>query len=172
MPSIPTLHLAIARGDESTAQRLIDNRANVNEQTRYGATPLFIACLKPSLKMVEKLLDNRADVNKATTENEAPLHACVFGGEYCKHSQKEEKPNLLNRMKLRHLGDQYAVEKLIWARADVNKETKNGETPLIQAAYAGNDRIVTLLLDNRADVNRATKDGTTALLAAIAGGKF
>lgn len=41
--SIPSLHLAIARGDESTATRLIDNRADVNEQTNYGATPLFIA---------------------------------------------------------------------------------------------------------------------------------
>lgn len=43
MPSIPSLHLAIARRDDSTAERLIDNRADVNEQTRYGATPLFFA---------------------------------------------------------------------------------------------------------------------------------
>lgn len=41
--SVPTLHLVIARGDNSTAARLIDNRADVNEQTSYGATPLFIA---------------------------------------------------------------------------------------------------------------------------------
>lgn len=43
VPSVPSLHMAIARGDDSTAERLIDNRVNVNEQTSYGATPLFIA---------------------------------------------------------------------------------------------------------------------------------
>lgn len=69
-PAVPSLHMAIARGDESTAERLIDNRADVNEQTRYGATPLFIASLKGSTKMVEKLLDRWADVNKATIEGE------------------------------------------------------------------------------------------------------
>lgn len=77
---MPTLHLAIARGEEATAQRLIDNRADVNEQSRYGATPLFIASLKGSKTMVDKLLDRWADVEKATTEGETALHAAVFGG--------------------------------------------------------------------------------------------
>lgn len=80
MPSIPSLHLAIARGDDSTAERLIDNRAEINEQTRYGATPIFIASLRGNLRMVQKLLDRWADVDKVTIEGEGPLHAAVFGG--------------------------------------------------------------------------------------------
>lgn len=80
VPSVPPLHLAIARGDESTAERLIDNRADVNQQTNYGATPLFIASLKGSTRMVEKLLDRWADVDKATVEGETALHAATFGG--------------------------------------------------------------------------------------------
>lgn len=81
VPAVPSLHSAIARGDDSTADRLIDNRANVNEQTRYGATPLFIASLKGNTRMVEKLLERFAEVDKATVEGETPLHAAVFGGE-------------------------------------------------------------------------------------------
>lgn len=29
------------------------------------------------------------------------------------------------------------IEKLTWRRADINKETKNGDTPLLLAAMAG-----------------------------------
>lgn len=80
-PSVPSLHLAIARGDDSTADRLIDNRAEINEQSRpYGATPLFVASLKGNLRMVEKLLDRFAEVDKATNEGETPLHAAICGG--------------------------------------------------------------------------------------------
>lgn len=99
----------------------------------------------------------------------------------------------LHRMQFQHLGNPDVIEKLINRRADVNKETKKGETPLIQAAYAGirlicyckiklfslsiafvlvgNDRIATLLIDKWADVNRVSKDGTTALMAAVISGK-
>lgn len=83
MPSVPSLHLAIARGEESTAERLIDNRADVNEQTRYGATPLFIASLKGNTRIVEKL--KWADVEKATTEGKLcechliPINRAIFG---------------------------------------------------------------------------------------------
>lgn len=81
-PNEGSLHMAIARGDDSTAERLIDNRADVNEPTpRYGATPLFIASLKGNTRMVQKLLDHFADVDRATIQGETALHAATLGGE-------------------------------------------------------------------------------------------
>lgn len=40
-------------------------------------------------------------------------------------------------MKWTLLGNPDVVDKLLWSRADVNKQTKAGDTPLILASYAG-----------------------------------
>ena len=68
-------------------------------------------------------------------------------------------------------GDEKAVRKLLLAGADVNAPDGKtaGETPLLQAAGAGNFHVVTLLLEKGAKPNAAASHGKTALLAAAHG---
>ena len=58
---------------------------------------------------------------------------------------------------------------LIQKGADVNlKNTKDGLTPLMVAAYNGDMEMVDLLLKSKADVNAADSKGNTPLMIASA----
>jgi ankyrin repeat protein len=57
------------------------------------------------------------------------------------------------------LGKTGVVEFLLKKSASVKVETKDGLTPLTQAAFNGSDEIVPLLLEYGADVNKARGDG-------------
>ena len=54
--------------------------------------------------------------------------------------------------------------------ADVNAVTTNGYTPLILAAYKGQDLAVKQLIGKGADVNTVTNDGYTPLIYAAFNG--
>jgi ankyrin repeat protein len=55
------------------------------------------------------------------------------------------------------------AELLVKAGADVNEETRSGETVLMIAAEHNLDRLVKWLVDRGADVNQADQQGNTAL---------
>jgi ankyrin repeat protein len=55
------------------------------------------------------------------------------------------------------------VEFLLNKGASVKMETKDGLTPLTQAAFNGSDEIVRLLLEHGANVNKSRGDGCTSL---------
>ena len=61
--SIPPLHLALFYKDEAKARDLIEARANVNEKTSYGSTPLYWACQACLAEIVKLLIEKGADVN-------------------------------------------------------------------------------------------------------------
>jgi ankyrin repeat protein len=66
--------------------------------------------------------------------------------------------------------DDVASFLLLAKRADVNRATSDGSTPLMIAASKGHRSAVELLLKQGAEVNRITKNGCSALmLAALAG---
>ena len=54
--------------------------------------------------------------------------------------------------------------------ADINAVTANGYTPLILAAYKGQNSAVKQLIGKGADVNAVTNDGYTALIYAAFSG--
>jgi len=58
------------------------------------------------------------------------------------------------------------VNFLIKNGADVNKEDKNGKTPLMLACGKGYENIVKILIENGANVNKENKNGETPLLLA------
>ena len=71
------------------------------------------------------------------------------------------------------LGNEEIVEYLIsHPKINVNKEDKNGATPLFWACSAGKEEIVKILLkDERVNVNKEDKDGSTPLFIACYNGK-
>lgn len=62
------------------------------------------------------------------------------------------------------------VESLLRQGVTVDSRTATGRTPLMIAAYFGNERVVRLLLGYGADVNAADNRGVTPLMEAVAGG--
>lgn len=134
---------------------LLQQRADVNEVDGNGETALFKAVWQTSLAAVGHLIEARANVNVAeTSHGMTPLWVAVrYGG--AKKDPKEYKGQYLPIMKA-----------LLKARADVNKATKDGLTPMFTAAEYGHMPELKLLLEARADVNKATLDGETPTWAA------
>ena len=60
-------------------------------------------------------------------------------------------------------GDIEAVKQHLAAGVDVNAKDEDGRTPLLHAAYQGNNEIAELLLANGADVNAKNEVDTTPL---------
>mgnify|MGYP001603112759 CR=1 FL=1 len=59
--------------DLEPAPLLISAGANVKAETRYGLTPLYMACLNGDAAMIEKLLAAGADPNTANRAGETAL---------------------------------------------------------------------------------------------------
>jgi outer membrane protein assembly factor BamB len=57
------LMAAARKGDPAAVRKLLDDGADVNARTEYGATALHFACDKGHLEVVKLLIDRQADVN-------------------------------------------------------------------------------------------------------------
>jgi len=76
------LHIAVARGREGVAARLIARGANVNVKTKKdGFTPLHLAAAVGSEHMVEILIANGADLNTKDKHDQTPLALAAQGGQ-------------------------------------------------------------------------------------------
>jgi hypothetical protein len=102
---------------------------------------MFEACYWGKLDLVKKCIIEGADLNHVSFYNKVN-----WNQEY--------------RKKDRETG--------YWHQADPDYwyPSFDGWTPLIVAAYKGDDKIVSLLLNNGADINKKNKDGMTALMVA------
>ena len=58
---------AVRKGDVPAVKALLDNGANVNAKSPYGATPLFFAADRGNTEMVKLLLERGADVDVKDT---------------------------------------------------------------------------------------------------------
>jgi len=63
-------------------------------------------------------------------------------------------------------GNVEVMTQLLHGGFDINLPDETGQTPLIAATLAGQDKVARLLIDSRADVMSRTKKGMTALHAA------
>ena len=63
-------------------------------------------------------------------------------------------------------GNKELVEYLLKNGTYINKENKNGITPLLYSCISGNKELVEYLLKNGADINKENKNGITPLLYA------
>ncbi|MEM4720009.1 MAG: ankyrin repeat domain-containing protein, partial [Candidatus Bilamarchaeaceae archaeon] len=84
---------------------------------------------------------------------------------------KEEKKQLNSKLiEAANTGNAELVKRLIERGADVNAETRFGETVLRYALEKGHTEIAKLLIERGADVNAKNKDGWTALMYALVKG--
>src|SRR3989338_385268 len=146
------LHLAACNDNLELVKLLLRKDADANVQDRNGWTPPHIAAAAGQF-LVCQLLLHVEDIDAAALNKDgtSPLHYLV------RHSiqshQKNDYVNLLNQM----------LEK----GAELNTQTKHGESPLHQAALHGNTEAILFLHKHHANMDILNKIGETPLHYAL-----
>ncbi|OTF69176.1 Fem-1-like protein, partial [Euroglyphus maynei] len=132
----------------------IEQKANIfcpsSGDLVLDVSPLWIATLFGMINQMSLLLKYGADPNTISSTGSTPIRLCCG---ICSESSQDRNIELL--------------ELLLKHKADVNKPNKFRNTPLMLAAYNGQEKIVQFLLDNGADPNRAAYCGGTPLHFAV-----
>ncbi|XP_056408594.1 ankyrin repeat domain-containing protein 50-like [Hyla sarda] len=146
------LRAAAWGGQEGPVKALIRAGAEIDRADEEGRTPLMAAAYMGHGTVAELLLDSGANVNQYDVDGRSALAvACL-----CVPTGNQRHPQL--------------VSVLLDHGADPLLEDKEGLTPLLIAAYEGQEEVAELLLEAGADPDRAGKDQMTPLLAAASGG--
>jgi ankyrin repeat protein len=142
------LHWAAYQDDAETATLLLRAGAKANVTSRYGVTPLSLACTNGSGAFVELLLKAGADADAALPSGETPL------------------------MTAARVGSLAAVKTLLARGAAVDgKDVRRGQTALMWAAAEGHVAVVEALIDVGADFRLRLASGFTPLLFAVREGR-
>lgn len=183
-----SLVIAAGGGHEKIVRLLLKNKADVNQADERGFTALSSAVLYRYTNTIKILLDHKADVNMSyMNQGSVPLllWSFFYGGsdEHMQHIQKmlldgkadvdvvDEKDQTALTWAVRDEGRIEKVRTLLDRKADVNKASKQGsspiackQTPLMYASMNGCAEAVQLLLDGKANVNTINEQGRTALM--------
>ena len=173
------LHWAVESEKDEYVDWLLCRGADVNLQTKEGATPLMIAAAKGAETMVEKLLKaSGLEVNIQDNDGNSALFIATM-------CWKENVVRLLlqNGGADASLGNQKGLTPMRWAAAwgylNIFKlllEQEPAEPQEVQAAFEiavfyGQEKIVEFLIDSRTlDVNRVDETGSTPLRTAVFNG--
>jgi len=138
------LHYCCLEGEVGTARLLFHGNADLNIQDAQFKAPLHLAIEEDHDAVIDFLLESRADVDLCTLDSgmmNSPLMDAAYAGKHM------------------------LAEKLIRARADVNKAGKQDMTALHLATRRGDLNMVKILLEARADPTLESKSGTALNLA-------
>ncbi|EFA13118.1 hypothetical protein TcasGA2_TC006832 [Tribolium castaneum] len=148
-------------------RKLNKNVITTGRFDRNETTPLTAAILSGKLDEAKVLLEEGTDSCKADSNQQTPLLAAV-------RSKSLEAVRLLLHyganltiptafLEAINLNCSEIVKYFIENGADVNKQYRDGFTPLTKAIDNGNVKIVKVLLNSGADVNLANDEGETPL---------
>ncbi|KAM3929137.1 uncharacterized protein RB166_006918 [Leptodactylus fuscus] len=139
-----------------------DAVACVNQPNQAGETPLHLAaamgkdmihCEEEDVRIIRLLLDHDADISGTTSQTgETPLHYCARMG----------NEDVLLEM-IKHIGSNQMQQTM-------NRQEKNGWSPLLVAAERGHTGIIKILLQNHARVDVFDEHGKAALHLACENG--
>ncbi|UJR14534.1 hypothetical protein I4U23_001530 [Adineta vaga] len=134
------LFMATLKDRVDVVKFLIDKRAQVNVQNRYGVSPLLLCAESGNFELVQALVEAGADVN-ITPQGDLAEENFLAG-----------QTPLFGAAKKGHVE---ICQYLIKNNADVNAVTMTGATPLYTATEEGHLEVVELLIRHGADVNRS-----------------
>ena len=146
------MHYCCAEGLEEQVAMvpiLIQAKADLDAQDGEGKTPLHVAIEENHDNVVDVLLECKANVNLGNLLSHMQNSPLI-------DAAHENKTDLASR--------------LILARADVNKQGKQGLSALHLAARCGNTKMVQILMEARADTSQKSDLGTSLDLAKKNGG--
>lgn len=146
------LRAAAWGGHEEVVLTLLDYGAQVDKADSKGRTPLIAAAYMGHHEVVEILLDHKAEVDLADGDERTALSVTAL----CVPTAAGIK------------GYGEVASLLLERGADPGHRDNDGMTPLLLAAYEGNDEVVELLLEAGADVDEtAGPDGSVTAAAAV-----
>ena len=169
---------AAERGKASTVNFLLEKKAEVNLADKGGITPLHCAAFSGNVALVKFLVSKKA--NFAATANDGTT-VLIAGAKYPEIVKflADKMPNVNGVDKdgnsVMHLcaetADDETIRKLLYYSAKEDLPNKNGETPILFAARAGNVDMVKRLLAMNVKVTQkivdaAANDEIKALLSA------
>ncbi len=162
---------AAAEGHVTIIRLLAKNKADVNLPDLSGRTPIFYAVENNQLRALRTLLILGADPNVKDHNGVSVLmRAAAQNREDCLALLLRQKTIDVNAQD--NLGrsvvaysayaeDIAPAEKLVAAQADINLTDYKGNTPLMDAIKAKNDRVAVYLIQQGADLSLQNKDGET-----------
>jgi len=134
------LHIAARLGERDRIKRLLDEGADVEARTDYGATPLVFATIfATDMQTFEFLISKGADIRTQENDKSTLLHTAAAHGK-------------LDIAKF-----------LLTQKLDVNAKTEYESTPLHAAVANARTDLARLLLTDGAEVNPKDTLGATPL---------
>ena len=142
-PNVCTpIYIAARNGHAEIVEKLIKEKADVEQKQRNGWTPLHIAAKYGHAEIVDQLIRANANIERHQPFRSKALHIAAWQG---------------------HVR---VVQRLIQAKADINSQNNAKETPLIVATKFGNQEVAKELLKAGANVEAKDTSGATALFIA------
>lgn len=174
---VGALAAASAEGHVEVVRYLVKNgKADVNLQDLVGRTPIFYAVEKDQPEVLQVLLSLGADPNHQDNAGvSALMRASAKDQQACQKILLRQKGIDVNaqdnvgRSVLTYAvyaEDIAPVQALLSAKADVNTADLQGNTPLMSAIKAKNDRAAVLLIQHGANLTTVNQAGETAFTLA------
>jgi ankyrin repeat protein len=146
-------------GSEAVIHLLIQSKADINMVDDHGWGPLHQTCWFGNTQLVQLLLQSGADIDSQDCGGGSPLHLASFGGHLSviqillEHNAEIDAKARLKRVDLK-VGSKYEAR------------LSNRRTPLMEAAWNGQEEAVQVLLDLGANINAVDDHGMTTLIRA------
>lgn len=175
------LHLAVAQGDFTAVNQLLESGSEIDARDSHGRTPLMVATYRRNTDLARFLIAHAADVNAldvqhydmltiAAVLNDVDLVrlAADSGADAGLVTSPYEGTALIAAA---HLGHIEVVKTLIKAGAPLDHVNNLGWTALIEAIVLGDggpnhQQVVKDLINSGANVNLADRDGVKPLTLA------
>ena len=161
--TIPLLHLVVLTGKKEVIRILLEQGADINEQTAESkGTLLHVALLVGQSALVKMLLTMKANVNARNRQHETPLHNAAASGELemvkilLEAGADRYAADYINNLALHNAareGKAEVMELLIDDKSIHAVTLEDRYTPLHLACQSGCLPAVQLLLRAGADVN-------------------
>lgn len=171
---------AAGQGEEKQVELVLKQvekfSVDIDTQSKWGKTALYLASAKGHLRIVELLLSAKADIEKADQEGRTPLMEAAWTNHLPVVQRLIAEGAKINAV--RHdgwnalinaasYGCDTVVDFLLQHKPEINYQDKSGQTGLMQAAKGSNQKTINCLqslLEAKADPNLKDKEGKTALL--------
>lgn len=148
LPSQQTgLFEAADSGHSDVVQLLLQHNAEVDRRNQWGLTPLAIAALNGNVDIIHILHGNGAEIDAANNKKFTPLHQAASRGhvaateallQYGANIEAHQNKGDFTPLQQAAWNNQVAIiEVLLKHGADLHAKTKENDTALHIAAYAG-----------------------------------